>query len=184
MKIECKMHRPGGTKAEIGGIEYHFAPQEDGAHVAEVDRDEHVDRFLSIPEAYKLYRGAAKQAAVANDIEAKKDVAETIHTVLLGSSVHPATFEIGGKTYTLGDVVARAQAASGLSVDGWNVLNDESRHASIDEELDKLAAEAEETGGDGNADDLADLREQFKAKFGKPPHHAMKAETIRARLAE
>lgn len=61
--IECKLIREGGTFASIGTTEYHFAPQADGAHVAHVDDDEHVDRFLSIPDGYRLYRGASKPAS-------------------------------------------------------------------------------------------------------------------------
>jgi hypothetical protein len=64
-QIECKLIREGGTFAEVGGTEYHFAPQSDGAHVATIDNDDHADVFLSITEGYRLYRGAAKAAPVA-----------------------------------------------------------------------------------------------------------------------
>lgn len=74
--IECKLIREGGTFASIGTTEYHFAPQADGAHVAHVEDDEHVDRFLSITDGYRLYRGAAKPAA---NVEAQAaPVAETV----------------------------------------------------------------------------------------------------------
>jgi hypothetical protein len=63
VKIECILKRPGGTKAEIGGTEYHFEPQADGAHVAEVKDDAHIQRFLGIPEGYRIYKAAGKQAA-------------------------------------------------------------------------------------------------------------------------
>lgn len=56
MKIECKNKREGGSLIDIGGTEYHFKPQADGAHVADVAYEEHVERFLSIPEAYCIYR--------------------------------------------------------------------------------------------------------------------------------
>lgn len=56
--IECKLIREGGTFADIGGITYHFAPQADGAHVAQVSDEEHADRFLSI-DGYRLYRGTS-----------------------------------------------------------------------------------------------------------------------------
>lgn len=64
--IECKLIRAGGTRAEIGGIEYHFQPYTDGAHVCVVDDEEHADRFLSIREGYRLYRGDGKPAASAS----------------------------------------------------------------------------------------------------------------------
>lgn len=64
--VECKLIREGGTFASTpDNVEYHFAPQDDGAHVAAIDNDDHVDHFLSIREGYRLYRGAAKVAAPA-----------------------------------------------------------------------------------------------------------------------
>jgi len=41
--------------------------------------------------------------------------------------------------------------------------------------------------GDGDEDEKAEraaLAVEYEAKFGKAPHHAMKAETIRAKLAK
>jgi hypothetical protein len=57
MKIECILKRDGGSRVEFGGKEYHFAPLPDGSHVAVVDDDDAISRFLSIqPMAYRLYR--------------------------------------------------------------------------------------------------------------------------------
>ena len=64
MKIECKNQREGGSLIDIGGTEYHFQPLADGAHVADVANEEHVERFLSIPEAYCLYRAGKNEKAV------------------------------------------------------------------------------------------------------------------------
>lgn len=172
MKIECKLLREGGTFVELDGVEYHFAPLEDGAHVADVEREAHQDRFLSISEAYRLYRGKGVPAAAS----------EPVAVALLGSSVHPASFEINGKTYSLGDVVALAAAP--FDPAEWNELSEDARHDMIDEKLDELAAD---TNGDGNVDnseELAALRAEYEAKFGKKPHPAMKAETLKAKLAE
>lgn len=69
--IECKLIREGGTFASIGTTEYHFAPQDDGAHVANVEDDEHVDRFLSISDGYRMYRGASKPVHVETKVEAQ-----------------------------------------------------------------------------------------------------------------
>lgn len=173
MKIECKLKREGGTHAEIGGTVYHFAPLEDGAHVADVLNEQHQDRFLSISEAYRLYRGK-EEAAPAPSASAQADIA----IALEGSSHHPASFDINGKTLLLGEVVALAHLDSGLSAEEWNELSEEARADLIDECLDKLAGQ----GGDDA--DLTELRAQYEAKFGKKPHPAMKAESIRAKLAE
>lgn len=64
MKIECKLKRAGGTIAELEGVEYHFAPQSDGAHVVEIENVEHIERFLSIPSAYGIY-GVSRAPAPA-----------------------------------------------------------------------------------------------------------------------
>lgn len=54
MKILCKIIREGGTKVEFGKKVYHFKPEApDGElHVCEVDDQGHIDRLLSITEAY------------------------------------------------------------------------------------------------------------------------------------
>lgn len=64
MKIECKLKREGGSIIDIEGVAYEFKPQADGAHVADVGNDAHAERFLSIPEAYGIYRAgkAVKEA--------------------------------------------------------------------------------------------------------------------------
>jgi hypothetical protein len=53
VKIQCLLKREGGTKIEIGGKDYHFQPQADGTHVAEVKDQSHIKRLLSIKEAYR-----------------------------------------------------------------------------------------------------------------------------------
>ena len=61
MLIKCKLKREGGSKIKIGGEEYHFAPDDNGDHVAEVTNKEHANRFLEISEAYEAV-GAKKRA--------------------------------------------------------------------------------------------------------------------------
>lgn len=182
MEIECILKREGGTVASIDGVSYHFKPNANGAHVAEVKDNKHIARFLGIPEGYAIYEpaGGKKTAGKAAKAENKQEGAQT----LVGSSVHPSEFEIYGTTYALGDVVAKAHAASGLSGDDWNALPDEERHSLIDDELDKLAAA--DVNGDGvvdGKDERAALAEAYAEKFGKKPHHKWSADKIRAELA-
>lgn len=198
MDIECKLQRVGGTHVEIGVKKYHFAPREDGAHVADVEDESHQDRFLSIPEAYRMYRGEAAAAPViesqkpkvTDQGEAAKNTGGTPAPadILLGSDAHPSSFDIHGKTYSLGDVVALANTASGLDATEWNSLSADTRAGMIDDELDKLEeagpASQETKPFIGEAQLRAQLVEQFEAKFGKKPHHNASVETIRAKLAE
>lgn len=54
MKVMCKLKRSGGTQVSIGAETYHFKPDDDGRHVAEVKNPKHLSRLLSIEEAYCL----------------------------------------------------------------------------------------------------------------------------------
>lgn len=87
-QIECKLIREGGTFAEVGGTEYHFAPQADGAHVAAIDNDDHADIFLAITEGYRLYRGAFKQ--FAKDLESHREAVEPVAPAAPVESQAPA----------------------------------------------------------------------------------------------
>lgn len=191
MNIECILQRKGGTVVEMPGKTYHFAPQEDGKHVAEVNIEAHIERFLSIPEAYRIHRqkGAEEVAATFAPVP-DAPVGDPDNIALLGSSMHPATFDINGKTYALGDIVSRAFADSGLTAENWNELPDDTRATKIDIVLDGIedgeivlevpAAQPVEQP----AEDRAALVAQYKAKFGKNPPNTMKADAIKAKLAE
>lgn len=204
MKIECILKREGGTKAEIGGLEYHFKPLDDGAHVANVEDKAHIDRFLSISEAYKLYHGdldvdgvpvAIKPTVLTDPQDMRIAAAPTTatQTFLLGSDVHEASYEIGDALYQLGDVVAMAHEKSGLSAEEWNALEPEDRHARIDLVLEALAdaAEAKQPpapeGGTEQPPADPESREAlaaaYKAKFGKAPHYRLSIENLKAALA-
>lgn len=191
MKIECILHRKGGTVVELPGKSYHFTPQEDGKHVAEVTIEAHIERFLSIPEAYRLLRTPGAEAAAATFVPAgDAPIINTDNVVLLGSNVHPATFDINGKTYALGDIVSRAFADSGLTAENWNELPDDTRATKIDIVLDgiedgEIVLEAPAAQPvEQPAEDRAALVAQYKAKFGKNPPNTMKADAIKAKLAE
>jgi hypothetical protein len=195
MYIECKLKREGGSKVPLGNIEYHFAPQADGAHVAFVENPEHQDRFVSIPEAYRIYRGAETPAPTAAPVAAtpaelgigehEESEAPAAQTILYGSDVHDARYTIHGKDYALGDIVALA--AAGMSADDWNSLSADTRADLIDEQLDKLSeADPADTNGDGTVDaseERAALVVQYQAKFGRKPHHKLSVDKIRAELA-
>lgn len=74
MLIEHTTKRPKGSIHNIDGNDYHFKPNFEGAHVAEVDNPAHIQRFLSIA-SFRLYlpdtntqhpaQGTSLSAAVA-----------------------------------------------------------------------------------------------------------------------
>ncbi len=53
MRIESIIKRRRGTRITMDGVTYHFAPSEDGRHVAEVLDDVHADRLLLISEGFR-----------------------------------------------------------------------------------------------------------------------------------
>ena len=62
--IECILQRAGGTVVEFGfhnkrKVKYNFQPlnplDPESPHVCNVPNDEHYDRFLEIPEAYRAF---------------------------------------------------------------------------------------------------------------------------------
>lgn len=190
MDIESKIKREGGTHVDMGTAKYHFAPREDGAHVADVQDEAHADRFLSITEGYRLYRGTAAAAPVeAPAAPVPQPNIKTDETILLGSDEHHSSFTIHGKTYSLGDIVAQAHKASGLDVAEWNALAADSRAGMIDDVLDEIEVvgpqpdQSEQKPVDEDAL-RAELVAQFEAKFGKKPHHNAGIDSIRAKLAE
>lgn len=69
MQIECILKRRGGTRASIEGVDYHFQPidpsDEKTPHVAEVTNKKHAQRFLAIPEGYRIYQAGANEQAEA-----------------------------------------------------------------------------------------------------------------------
>lgn len=58
MRIECTIVREGGSFVDIDGVDYHFKPltgERNSPHVAEVEDEDHIARFLAIREGYRIY---------------------------------------------------------------------------------------------------------------------------------
>lgn len=153
MKIECILLRDGGTRAEVGGVHYHFrpSPEHGGAHVAEVDDPDHAARFLSITEGYRALPGAetpqpALQEPVTIDASAEADrlAAEAEAAVQAERDAHMAAQQ------------AAAEAAAKAAIDGAPDL----------EAMDR--------------DALVALHE---ARFGRKPHHRLSDAKLREALA-
>lgn len=54
MKIESIIRRKKGTTVTMQGESYHFTPDSEGRHVADVNKKAHLAKFLAIPEGYRL----------------------------------------------------------------------------------------------------------------------------------
>lgn len=67
MLIKCKQIRTGGTEILMGEVTYHFAPNKDGDHVAEVTDKAHIERFLSITEGFEAHGKAAAEKPAQAD---------------------------------------------------------------------------------------------------------------------
>ncbi|CAB3972336.1 MULTISPECIES: hypothetical protein [Burkholderia] len=199
MNIECILHRKGGTVVEMPGKTYHFAPtQDDERHIAAVEVDGHIERFLSIREAYRIARSLG---ADADDSDATailhgnmpppidKPPAVTVDPSQLkvAGAAFPPSFTIHGKTYSLNDVTLRAFQDSGLTLEDWNGLDDEHRATKTEIVLDALDAgeiTLEAAPAQGELDERTLLTQQYQAKFGKLPPGNTKIETLKAKLAE
>lgn len=102
--------------------------------------------------------------------------------ILLGSNVQPSSFDLAdGSVLALGDVVRKAHAASGLSVEDWNALEDSAREALIAETVDKLSGDDDQ--GQVAAGDKPALIAQLEAA-GIPFDKRWGAEKLAAALAE
>lgn len=55
LTLQCTLIRKGGTLVDLNGSTYHFAPNAKGDHVCEVNGHDDIARFLSMPEAYRVY---------------------------------------------------------------------------------------------------------------------------------
>jgi len=66
MLIKLNLIRQGGSKIDIDGVVYHFAPNKDGHHVADVKNKDHIKRFMSI-DGYEPYEhGAPEETKTPN----------------------------------------------------------------------------------------------------------------------
>jgi hypothetical protein len=145
MKIECILRRDPPALVVLGVTAYQFQPDEQGRHVCDVEDNAHLARLLSISEAYRLPGDEPiPQALIPAIVEqslptAAATLAPVDENLIKGSTVHPATFDLGGAEPTeLDDVVAHALDLSGLTTPEWNSLPDEDRHNFIDIALDAL----------------------------------------------
>lgn len=124
MLIECKLKRKGGTRIDFPEASYHFAPRPelpDAPHLAEVKHDAHVDRLLSIPEAYREYNGrikpapAPKRPTATADVTAEPEPASSNVEEIRALSVRDLKAKIA--TYSNEDLIAALAAEKAQTED-------------------------------------------------------------------
>ncbi len=205
-KVESKLIREGGSHIDIGGTDYHFQPYDDGAHVADVADEAHADKFLSITEGFKLYRGDGKlidkNSAPAVALSATAVAEAPVSAPLIApaaaefpahmeicASLFPDSFTIHGQTHSLGAIATLALCATDRSTAFWNALEQEDRAALIEAELDKLEAQGENASPEASppaataptpGEERAALADQYAALYGKPAHHKFDIAKLRA----
>ena len=125
--IQCLL---GPASPVLSSQTYMFERDKHGRFVAEVFDLVHIQCLLSRDDIYREVKA-----------EPEKPIEAHIET-LLGSSVLPFMVEIGPDiSVQLGEVVARAHTASGLSIADWNAMADDAREALLAATVDAMKAE-------------------------------------------
>lgn len=186
MKIESIIRRKNGTRVELDDSVYHFKPTpEDERHLCEVTVHAHIKRFLSITEGFQP-ADLDELKTVAADISAPVPAAPD--RPVLGSLV--GVQEKDGTVTTLPEL-PREQLlilARDMDIADADSLSDEELAEAIRAEEVEVVEEPgqpeEEQAKQPVALDRDALVEQYKAKFGRAPHHKLSAERIAQILAE
>lgn len=125
------------------------------ASIMGTEKDQHVDALkpVTVPERYGRHLIDDRFAVLAPEVPAPKAKASrkgrlgepAAADMLIGSNALPSIISLGAdRTVTLGEVVAAAHKASGLSVQDWNALSEDDRDAMLADMIE--AKGAGETG--------------------------------------
>lgn len=186
MKIECILHRPGGSRVQLEAprVEYHFKPSDtEPRHIAEVAESSHISTLLRITEGYRSAEGEQEEEK------------PRVHIDLKASNLHNPIYNIPGGSIELAGVVELAQKDSGLTPEEWNDLDDQDRTEWIDQVLLELQATIPSEpavvagtpaaeGEDDTADELENLRAEYKKVFKRNPAKSMTAANLKRAISE
>lgn len=187
MKIECLIRRKKGTLVEFkaDGAAYHFMPDEEGRHVAEVDNKKHIQLFLSVePETYiELGTEPKSEKHIRNRKRTVSVDVEQIDPSDLNDKAESSVDADLGVTDNVDEQVTDNDSLDAKSValliddeDLDEEGSNESVPSDAEQELDDVV--------DYEELDEADIKAAYQQKFGKKPHHKMKLETILEQLNE
>ena len=157
--VECILIRAGGTRAEVGGIDYHFSPKNDpagaGRHVCQIENTAHVQRFLSIPEGYKL----------------AEDLPSPVAAI---TTPAPATRPAPNQA----DPVSPAQTPAPADSDGGTGTGEPTTNPA------PAPASGLPTEDAMNAMDLEAVRQQFRLEVGREPSAKAKHPSLIAQIIQ
>lgn len=195
--IESIIRRKGGTKVRLNGTEYHFTPDEEGRHVAEVSKNAHIQRFLAVPEGFRLLDdedegeerdglNGGLQPNEGGDEPSEEEVSEMRgwYKELTGNDGEGMTFE------QLSEAVEVAEAESRLNDSANSADDDADSDADPEPEpepgvtTEPKADEVPLERQDPATVDEAALRAHFEEVIGEKAHPRMKVENIQARIIE
>ncbi len=115
-------------------------PNPEGSKLLPPDKEALAAELTALGVKFHPNTGVAKLKALLGEAKAKKP-----QDILYGSDTFPAHVEIAdGVTVQLGEIVAAAHSASGLSADDWNALPAEDRDGLLTAEVEKRKADAAE----------------------------------------
>ena len=179
MEIESIIRRIGGTVIHIGEAMYHFHERPDGAHVAEIEDQYHVDRLLGIPEGYRIARDLKAGVAIPPKVIPQPQKKQP------QKAQEPA--QTANQTQDAG--------SDGQSENGGDAGEDEGEgegDADTSDESDS-ADEGNETEGneetEQSGDDLTTLNREalaakYAEKFGAPPPPNVSKKSLIAALSQ
>lgn len=183
MEIESIIRRIGGTVIHIGEAMYHFHERADGAHVAEVEDQDHVDRLLGIREGFRVARDLKAGVAIPPKI-----IPQTQRTT------PPAE---APKVQEPAKPVDQTQGAEG---DGQTEDGDDAGEDEGDDEGDADTSDESDASDEGDeteeteeteqsGDDLTTLNREalaakYAEKFGAPPPANVSKKSLIAALSQ
>lgn len=159
MLIECLIKRPGGSHVDLDGTQYHFKPDAADRHTADVMIDAHVDRFLSISDAYRVARAMTAPAAAVGiaKLAPQSGHANTAPQVIAAATLAPQTQD---------------PSHAPVSSEDNSATDAETEAASVaPEESDDLDAMTEDQ-----------VRAEYASTYGTEARATAKVETLKAKI--
>lgn len=161
MKIECILKRAGGTQIVLGKTSYHFKPDDQDRHVANVEDADHIEILLRIPEGYQpLDPLPQRKVSIDDALAALKEQFPGADLSAFLSSTAPAP--------------TPAASATTVTTDAAQPVTED---ADADDETDS---------DDNGLSDLTDdeIRAEFEKLLGRKPHHNARRDTMEAQIVE